>query len=153
MRKSVAIVCVAALCAVLFRVAFAADGGEPSQFSKLVGNVIVVGSEDDLLKTTEDEPEEINAGGLVIVQIHDLGSAPVEIVEVANDARFETVGEVRGVGVKAGRRLMGGGYMWLMFRAGDQLGAAKITVKYKSAPHAGGEEKEEVHYLEIVANE
>lgn len=154
MKFVAAIVGLTALGALCLSVTRAVEPVLDAKFSSLVGEVIIVGSEGETLRTSEDEPQDINVGGLMIVQVHDLGSAPVDIKDVEAPASLELIGKVRGVGVDdEGNRLMGGAYTWLMFRAGDKLGAATITVTYEPASHVGGDSHEEVHFLNIVEND
>lgn len=129
-----------------------ADEATNAGAALLAGNVVIVGDSEDAQKTSKAKPLDITPGGLIVIQIDDQGSAPVDIKKYDSKA-FEYLGEVRGVRVSNSEPLMGGGYKWVLFKAGEQEGPAEISVTFKSAPHAGGKTKTATNYFTIVANE
>jgi hypothetical protein len=75
---------------------------------------------------------EINLGGLLIVNVRDSGSRPPTEMKVDAGSAFKRVGKVRGINVKDGRALMGGGYTWFLLSP-RQKGTHEVTVSYVNA--------------------
>lgn len=70
---------------------------------------------------------EVNAGGLVIVKINDLGSQPAEDISVDGGPAFKGLGQVRPTKMKAG-----GGETWVLLKAVAE-GDATISASYSSS--------------------
>ena len=77
-------------------------------------------------------PTEVNVGGLLIVNIKDSGSRPPRDMKVDVGRAFKRLGKVRGINVKDGRPLMGGGYTWFLLTPREK-GTHEVTVSYISA--------------------
>ena len=112
------------------------------------GNVVTLGAEDDTLPASE--VAEVNVDGLVVIKVHDKGSAAVDEVKVVADKGLKYLGSLRGIGVKDGHLLMGGGYTVCLLKAVDVAESANIKVTYKEAAHVGGESKIEEYKVKIV---
>ena len=97
------------------------------------------------------KPHEINAGGLVIVEVPDTQSHPTEVAEptVTPDGALQSFGKVRGIRTnKAGEPMMGGGYTWFLFKP-LAPGAAEVNVKY--TPNGGGDPVDQTYQVNVVA--
>jgi hypothetical protein len=104
----------------------------------------------------ETEPQatdshEVNAGGLVIVEVPDTQSHPTEVAEptVTPNGAMQWFGKVRGIRTNdEGRPMMGGGYTWFLFKAVGE-GSASVNVKY--TPNGGGDPVDQTYQLKITA--
>jgi hypothetical protein len=97
------------------------------------------------------KPHEINAGGLVIVEVPDTQSHPTEVAEpmVTPDGAMQSFGKVRGIRTnKDGEPMMGGGYTWFLFKALAE-GPASVNVKY--TPNGGGDPVDQTYQVNVVA--
>ncbi|MBA4105327.1 MAG: hypothetical protein C0485_06180 [Pirellula sp.] len=97
------------------------------------------------------KPHEINAGGLVIVEVPDTQSHPTEVAEptVSPDGLLQSFGKVRGIRTnKDGQPLMGGGYTWFLFKALAE-GPAAVNVKY--TPNGGGDPVDQTYEVNVTA--
>ena len=102
---------------------------------------------DDLAPT----PREINAGGLVIVEVPDTQSHPTEVAEptVTPAGALQAFGKVRGIRTnKDGEPMMGGGYTWFLFKAAAE-GPAAVNVKY--TPNGGGDPVDQTYQVNVTA--
>jgi hypothetical protein len=68
----------------------------------------------------------------LIVNVRDSGSRPPTEMKVDAGSAFKRVGKVRGINVKDGRALMGGGYTWFLLSP-RQKGTHEVTVSYVNA--------------------
>lgn len=97
------------------------------------------------------KPYEINAGGLVIVEIPDTQSHPTEVAEptVTPATALQSFGKVRGIRTnKDGEPLMGGGYTWFLFKSLAE-GPAAVNVKY--TPNGGGDPVDQTYQVNVTA--
>jgi hypothetical protein len=97
------------------------------------------------------KPHEINAGGLVIVEVPDTQSHPTEVAEptVSPDGSLQSFGKVRGIRTnKDGEPMMGGGYTWFLFKALTE-GPAAVNVKY--TPNGGGDPVDQTYQVNVTA--
>jgi hypothetical protein len=108
MRQPIALCIVAALVMTAGSYTKAADAPAATQVS---GRVLI-------LKDVTKEPiGPVNWGGLIIVESHDSGSRPPQDIQV-DGGKCVPLGHVRGVATnREGRAMMGGGYMWYLFKA------------------------------------
>ena len=98
-----------------------------------------------------DQSHEINAGGLVIVEVPDTQSHPTEVAEpqVTPDGAMQWFGKVRGIRTSdEGEPMMGGGYTWFLFKALGE-GSAAVNVKY--TPNGEGDPVDQTYQVKIVA--
>lgn len=117
------------------------------------GRVIVLKRVEKSSKSDElaPKPHEINAGGLVIVEVPDTQSHPTEVAEpaVAPEGAMQSFGRVRGIRTNdQGEPMMGGGYTWFLFKALAE-GPAAVNVKY--TPNGGGDSVDQTYQVNIVA--
>ena len=97
------------------------------------------------------QPHEINAGGLVIVEVPDTQSHPTQVAEpnVTPDGALQSFGKVRGIRTnKAGEPMMGGGYTWFLFKPLAE-GPAAVNVKY--TPNGGGDPVDQTYQVNVTA--
>lgn len=97
------------------------------------------------------KPHEINAGGLVIVEVPDTQSHPTEVAEptVSPDGSLQSFGKVRGIRTNNdGEPMMGGGYTWFLFKALAE-GPAAVNVKY--TPNGGGDPVDQTYQVNVTA--
>lgn len=118
---------------------------------QLQGDVIIFGSGDDTIPASD--VGEINVGGLVVVKITDQGSGPVEDVVPEVGREFRHLGNLRGVGRRDGKPLMGGGYTVCLFQAMNEAESTQIKVNYKTPQHVGGKAESVVYKVKIVPQE
>lgn len=111
------------LCLV-FGLSLVASAAIAADSSELSGYVIKLAE-----KTSADEPQSVNVGGLVIVVIRDSGSRPPQEISVTAPNLLEPLGQVRGVQNDQGIALMGGGYTWHLFKP-LEAGEASVKVTY-----------------------
>ncbi|BBO35736.1 hypothetical protein [Lacipirellula parvula] len=115
------------------------------------GRVIIlkrVEKKDEALAT---EPQEINAGGLVIVEVPDTQSHPTEVAEptVTPAEAAQSFGKVRGIRTNnAGQPMMGGGYTWFLFKT---LAPGKAAINVKYTPNGGGDPVDQTYQVNVVA--
>jgi hypothetical protein len=96
------------------------------------------------------KPHEVNAGGLVIVEVPDTQSHPTEVAEptVSPDGSLQSFGKVRGIRTnKDGEPMMGGGYTWFLFKALAE-GPAALNVKY--TPNGGGDPVDQTYQVNVT---
>ena len=91
----------------------------------------MVGGRVLILKQTTTEPVgSVNGGGLIVVEIPDSGSRPPQEIKV-DGGKCTSLGHVRGVATnKDGRPMMGGGYMWYLFKAPTDVRSVAIDASY-----------------------
>src|SRR5262245_20261739 len=108
MRQSMALFLVAAAMTAVGSYAMAA---EPAAATEVSGRVLIC-------KDVMTEPTgPVNWGGLIIVEIRDSGSRPPQDIKV-DAGKCVPMGHVRGVATsREGKPMMGGGYMWYLFKA------------------------------------
>ena len=97
------------------------------------------------------KPHEINAAGLVVVEVPDTQSHPTEVAEptVSPDGSLQSFGKVRGIRTnKDGEPMMGGGYTWFLFKALAE-GPAAVNVKY--TPNGGGDPVDQNYQVNVTA--
>lgn len=97
------------------------------------------------------KPQEINAGGLVIVEVPDTQSHPTEVAEptVTPAEAAQSFGKVRGIRTNnAGEPMMGGGYTWFLFKT---LAPGKAAINVKYTPNGGGDPVDQTYHVDVVA--
>lgn len=101
-----------------------ARAADPQAATQISGRVL-------LLKDITKEPiGAVNRGGLIIVEIHDSGSRPPQHIQV-DGGKCVPLGHVRGVATnREGRPMMGGGYIWYLFKAPDEGESVMIEASY-----------------------
>lgn len=114
----------------------------------LKGSVVILSADGDGISA--EESAEVNVDGLVVIKIHDKGSAPIEDVKVINDRSLKFLGKLRGIGIEDGKPLMGGGYMVCLLKAVSEAETANIKISYKTAQHVGGETESESYKVKII---
>jgi hypothetical protein len=121
MRQFMALVLVAAAMTTLGSHAKAAD---PPTGAEVSGRVLI-------LKDVMPEPTgPVNWGGLIIVEIRDSGSRPPQDIKV-DGGKCVPLGHVRGVATnREGRPMMGGGYVWYLFKAPADGESVAIETSY-----------------------
>jgi hypothetical protein len=121
MRIIIALCIAAAATATVGSHARAAD---PQAAAQVSGRVLI-------LKDIAKEPTSpVNWGGLIIVEIHDSGSRPPRDIKV-DAGKCLPLGHVRGVATnRDGRPMMGGGYMWYLFKAPAEGDSVAIEASY-----------------------
>ena len=84
-----------------------------------------------ILKDVTAEPVgPVNWGGLIIVEIRDSGSRPPQDIKV-DGGKCVSLGHVRGVATnREGKPMMGGGYMWYLFKAPAEGEGVAIEASY-----------------------
>jgi hypothetical protein len=90
---------------------------------------------------------EVNVGGLLIVNLRDSGSRPPTNMKVDAGSAFNQVGKVRGINVKDGRPLMGGGYTWFLLTPREK-GTHEVNVSYVNADKVTVRQKYKVEVTE-----
>jgi hypothetical protein len=123
MNKYSTVAAILSCFAMLASVVFARDVGSTYE-GEIHGRVAILGE--------VKGPTEINVGGLLIVNIRDSGSRPPTDMKVDVGSAFKRVGQVRGINVKDGRPLMGGGYTWFLLSP-RQKGTHQVKVSYVNA--------------------
>lgn len=97
------------------------------------------------------KPHEVNAGGLVIVEVPDTQSHPTEVDEpmVTPNGALQSFGKVRGIRTNnEGQPMMGGGYTWFLFKSLAE-GPATLNVKY--TPNGGGDPVDQTYEVNVTA--
>lgn len=92
---------------------------------------------------------QVNAGGLVIVEVSDTRGMPAKFDSPKiepNDA-FQSLGRVKGGQMANGKAVTGGEYTWLLLKA-VKPGDATIAVSYQ--PNGGGEVLTRVHQIAVT---
>ena len=117
------------------------------------GRVIILKRVDKKLanEAIAPEPQEINAGGLVIVEVPDTQSHPTEVAEptVTPAEAAQSFGKVRGIRTNnAGEPMMGGGYTWFLFKT---LAPGKAAINVKYTPNGGGDPVDQTYQVNVVA--
>ena len=116
------------------------------------GRVIILQRSEKLAnEAIAPKPQEINAGGLVIVEVPDTQSHPTEVAEptVTPEDALQSFGKVRGIRTnKEGEPMMGGGYTWFLFKTLAE-GPAAVNVKY--TPNGGGDPVDQTYQVNVVA--
>lgn len=95
--------------------------------------------------------QEINAGGLVIVEVPDTQSHPTEVAEptVTPAEAMQSFGKVRGIRTNnSGEPMMGGGYTWFLFKT---LAPGKAAINVKYTPNGGGDPVDQTYQVDVVA--
>lgn len=113
------------------------------------GRVIILQRVEKEAQATK--PHEINAGGLVIVEVPDTQSHPTEVAEptVTPESALQSFGKVRGIRTnKDGEPMMGGGYTWFLFKALAE-GPAAVNIKY--TPNGGGDPVDQTYQVNVTA--
>lgn len=71
----------------------------------------------------------VNKGGLLIVQVDDQGSRPVDKIEIEAEPQLLSLGQVRGINTDPeGRPLSGGGYTWVLYKASSDTRSVQLKV-------------------------
>jgi hypothetical protein len=122
-KKALLVSAFLALPVIIVGAALAQDEGSTYE-GQIHGRVATLGD----TKT----PTEVNVGGLLIVNIKDSGSRPPREMKVDVGRAFKRLGKVRGINVKDGRPLMGGGYTWFLLTPREK-GTHEVTVSYINA--------------------
>lgn len=116
------------------------------------GRVVILQRNEKLAnEAIAPKPHEINAGGLVIVEVPDTQSHPTEVAEpaISPDGSLQSFGKVRGIRTnKDGKPMMGGGYTWFLFKALAE-GPAAVNVKY--TPNGGGDPVDQTYQVNVIA--
>ena len=115
------------------------------------GRVVILQRVEKAAKGEAPKPYEVNAGGLVIVEVPDTQSHPTEVTEptVSPDGSLQSFGKVRGIRTsKDGEPMMGGGYTWFLFKALAE-GPAEVNVKY--TPNGGGDPVDQTYQVNVTA--
>ena len=107
-------------------------------------------------KQSRDEPlalqsHEINAGGLLIVEVPDTQSHPTDVAEpaVTPEGALQPFGKVRGIRTNdAGEPMMGGGYTWFLFKT---IAPGKATINVKYSPNGGGDPVDQTYQVNVTA--
>jgi hypothetical protein len=114
------------------------------------GRVVILQRVEKAAKGEAPKPHEVNAGGLVIVEVPDTQSHPTEVAEptVSPDGSLQSFGKVRGIRTnKDGEPMMGGGYTWFLFKALAE-GPAAVNVKY--TPNGGGDPVDQSYQVNVT---
>lgn len=114
------------------------------------GCVVILQRVEKAVKDEAPKPHEVNAGGLVIVEVPDTQSHPTEVAEptVSPDGALQSFGKVRGIRTnKDGEPMMGGGYTWFLFKALAE-GPAAVNVKY--TPNGGGDPVDQTYQVNVT---
>jgi hypothetical protein len=83
-----------------------------------------------LKEVTPEKAGTINSGGLIVVEISDSGSRPPQDIRV-DGGKCVALGHVRGVATnREGRAMMGGGYIWYLFKAPADARSVEIDASY-----------------------
>lgn len=116
------------------------------------GRVVILQRNEKLAnEAIAPKPHEINAGGLVIVEVPDTQSHPTEVAEptFSPDGSLQSFGKVRGIRTnKDGEPMMGGGYTWFLFKA---LAEGPAAVKVKYTPNGGGDPVDQTYQVNVTA--
>lgn len=97
---------------------------EPKDSAGVNGRVLI------LKDATPEKAGSINGGGLIVVEISDSGSRPPQDIKV-DGGKCAAMGHVRGVATnREGRAMMGGGYMWYLFKAPADERSVEIEASY-----------------------
>jgi hypothetical protein len=97
---------------------------EQKDSAKVAGQVLI------LKEVTAEKAGTMNWGGLIVVEISDSGSRPPQDIHV-DGGKCTPLGHVRGVATnKEGRAMMGGGYMWYLFKAPADERSVEIEASY-----------------------
>lgn len=115
------------------------------------GRVVILQQVEKESKGEAPKPHEVNAGGLVIVEVPDTQSHPTEVAEptVSPDGSLQSFGKVRGIRTnKDGEPMMGGGYTWFLFKALAE-GPTAVNVKY--TPNGGGDPVDQTYQVNVTA--
>jgi hypothetical protein len=121
MRKSMTLFLLAAAMTTIGLDAKAADRPAATEVS---GRVLI-------LRDVMPKPiGPVNWGGLIIVEIRDSGSRPPQDIKV-DGGKCVPLGHVRGVATnREGKPMMGGGYMWYLFKAPAEGESVAIEASY-----------------------
>jgi hypothetical protein len=114
------------------------------------GRVVILQRVEKTAKGEASKPQEVNAGGLVIVEVPDTQSHPTEVAEptVSPDGSLQSFGKVRGIRTnKDGEPMMGGGYTWFLFKALAE-GPTAVNVKY--TPNGGGDLVDQTYQVNVT---